>query len=371
MGGNSFGTLFKVTTFGESHGPALGVVVDGCPAGIVLEQSKIQKALDRRRPGFHGGLLNAAVTARKESDECEILSGVFEGRTTGSPIAILIKNTSQHSKDYENLRNVFRPGHADFTYTMKYGNRDFRGGGRSSGRETAARVAAGEVARAVLAWFFGESVCVRAFTLRAAGIQCDSMDFSVVEKNPMRAADLAAAEKMNQKVEEMRIKGDSCGGIIECHVTGIPVGLGEPVFEKLDAELAKAIISIGAVKGIEFGAGFACADMTGSVVNDAMYVDGDKCCFNSNNSGGILGGISNGNEIVFRAAVKPVPSIFLKQNTVKFDGKNFEDVELEIEGRHDVCLCPRIVPVIEAMTCVTLADMCLRQLAQEGAGFRL
>ena len=364
MGGSSFGSIFTITTFGESHGPALGVIVDGSPAGIPLEQAQIQKALNRRRPGCHEGTLNAAVTARTEADECEILSGVFEGKTTGTSIAILIRNTSQHSKDYENLRNTFRPGHADYTYALKYGNRDFRGGGRSSGRETAARVAAGEIAHALLKHVFGSDFNVTAFTLRAAGVSCESIDYSVIEKNSMRAADLIAAEKMQQKVEDYRKKGESCGGVIECHVSGVPVGLGEPVFDKLDAELAHAMLSIGAVKGIEFGAGFESADMTGSQMNDCMAADNGDVQFLSNNAGGILGGISNGNKIVFRVPVKPVPSIFISQNTVKKSGDHFESTELVIEGRHDICLCPRIVPVIEAMTYVTLADMYLRQSGQ-------
>lgn len=370
MGGSSFGSVFRITTFGESHGVALGVVVDGCPSGIPLDKERIQVALNRRRPGMHGGLLNAAVTARTEADECEILSGVFEGVTTGTPIAILVRNTSQHSKDYENLRSTFRPGHADFTYAAKFGNRDFRGGGRSSGRETTSRVAAGAIAMALLESAFGKDFSVTAFTLRAAGVSCESVDFSVIEKNPMRAADLDAAEQMKLRVEEARRSGDSCGGIIECRVSGVPAGLGEPVFDKLDAELAKAMLSVGAVKGIEFGVGFSCVDMSGSQMNDAMRCVDGECRFQTNNAGGVLGGISNGNEIVFRVAVKPVPSIFRRQETVRTSASGFEDVDLEVEGRHDVCLCPRIVPVIEAMTYVTLADLYLRQEAQVRAGSR-
>ncbi|MBQ7366535.1 MAG: chorismate synthase [Spirochaetaceae bacterium] len=364
MAGSSFGTFFKITTFGESHGAALGVVVDGCPSGIPLNEATIQKELDRRRPGHHDGQFNASVTARKEADACQILSGVFEGRTTGTPIAIVIPNTSQHSKDYDALKDTFRPGHADYTYTQKYGIRDHRGGGRSSGRETAARVAAGAVAKAYLTSC--TDITVTAFTMRAAGISCQTIDLSLIEKNPLRAADLAAAEAMAQRIDQLRRQGDSAGGLIQCQVTGVPAGLGEPVFDKLDAELAKAMVSIGAVKGVEFGVGFGCIDMTGSTMNDDMYLhhgdDGTtQPAFRTNNAGGILGGISSGNTILFNVAVKPVPSIFLEQQTVaKVEGQ-WQDTILAIHGRHDVCLCPRIVPVVEAMTWLTLADLHLRQ----------
>lgn len=369
MGGSIFGSLFKVSTFGESHGPGLGVIIDGCPAGIFLNQQQIQLALNRRRPGNHGSLLNAAVTARTEADECEILSGVFEGKTTGTPIAILIRNTSQLSKDYEALRNVFRPGHGDYTYFKKYGHRDFRGGGRASGRETAARVAAGAVAQAYLTSVLGENFNSIAYTLKAAGISCTNIDLSVIEKNLMRAPDMEAAEAMKKNIEMLRKQGDSCGGIIECCVQGIPAGLGEPVFDKLDAELGKAMLSIGAVKGIEFGIGFACSDMLGSQMNDEIQSQGENCTFSTNHSGGILGGISNGDIIKFRLAVKPVPSIFKKQQTVKYNQGEYENMELEIEGRHDVCLCPRVVPVVEAMCYITFADFLLRQEVQKGVCF--
>ncbi|AEE17359.1 chorismate synthase [Treponema brennaborense] len=370
MAGSSFGTVFKITTFGESHGAALGAVVDGCPAGIALDESAVQAELDRRRPGKHGGELNAAVTARTEADRCEILSGVFNGTTTGTPIAVLIRNTSQHSKDYDSLKRTFRPGHADYTYEVKYGVRDYRGGGRSSGRETAARVAAGAVAKALLASRLGASFSVTAYTLRAAGVSGETFDSSVIERNSMRAADMDAAQRMAAQVERLRAQGDSCGGVVECRISGVPAGWGEPVFDKLDAELAKAVVSIGAVKGIEFGAGFAAADLTGSRMNDPMRVVSDAGCgrsvppqFETNNAGGVLGGISSGADIVFRAAVKPVPSIFKTQKTVSAAEAGYENAELLIEGRHDVCLCPRIVPVIEAMTYLTLADMYLRQCA--------
>ncbi len=357
MSGNTFGTIFKVTTFGESHGDGLGAVIDGCPAGLAIDKNKIQQALNRRRPGAAAnGELNAAVTARKEA-----LSGVFEGKAEGTPIALVIKNTSQKSKDYSNLAHTFRPGHADFTYFEKYGVRDWRGGGRSSGRETAARVAAGAVAQALLEQ---ADISVTAYTLRAAGIQCEKIDLSEIEKNPMRAPDSKTAEKMSAKIAELRAQGDSAGGIIECVITGVPAGLGEPVFDKLDAEIAKAMLSIGAVKGIEFGAGFAAADFTGSRDNDAMRAAGTEkggVHFETNNAGGILGGMSNGNDIIFRIAIKPVPSIFKSQETVTIQDGSTSDTDLVIEGRHDVCLCPRIVPVVEAMANIVLADMYLRQ----------
>lgn len=355
MGGSSFGKNFRVTTFGESHGEGLGCVIDGCPSGLVISKDIIQAALNRRRPGVSiDGQNNAAVTSRKENDEVEILSGIFEGKTTGTPIALLVRNTSQHSNDYNNLKDTFRPGHADYTYDVKYGgNRDYRGGGRSSGRETVARVAAGAVAMELLKQ---KGINITAYTIKAAGVEATKRDFSQIEQNALRAPDNEAAEKMIKKIQGLREAGDSAGGIIECTVTGCPAGLGNPVFEKLDAELSKAVMSIGAIKGIEFGDGFACADSFGSTNNDAMHTENGKPVFDTNHCGGILGGISNGNSIVFRAAVKPVPSIFKEQNTVcKKDGA-YEDTKLKIQGRHDVCLCPRIVPVIEAMTALVLAD---------------
>ncbi len=372
MSGNTYGTLFKVTTFGESHGAALGAVVDGCPAGLEISVERIQQELNRRRPGASAdGKLNASVTARKEADEVEVLSGIFEGKSEGTPIAMVIRNTSQKSKDYSNIKDTFRPGHADFTYDAKYGFRDYRGGGRSSGRETASRVAAGAIARILLE---KAGIKVTAYTIRAAGIQCKTKDLSQIEKNSLRACDSEAALLMEEKIAEFRKAGDSAGGIVECIVQGVPGGLGDPVFDKLDAELAKAMLSIGAVKGIEFGSGFAAADSTGSKNNDAMRVEkdagqnsGNSIQFETNNSGGILGGISNGNTIIFRIAVKPVPSIFKKQETVSKlsseagdAGSGFENSDLLIEGRHDICLCPRIVPVVEAMTCIVLADFYLR-----------
>ncbi|WP_407429125.1 chorismate synthase [Treponema sp.] len=364
MAQNTIGTIFKVTTFGESHGAGLGCVIDGVPAGIKIDENRIQQALDRRKPGQNfGGKNNASVTARKEDDKAEILSGIFEGKSEGTPIGIVIRNTSQHSKDYGNLASTFRPGHADFAFFEKYGFRDYRGGGRSSGRETAARVAAGSVALQIL-----ENLCnikITAWTERAAGISINKVDFSEIEQNALRAPDNEAAEKMNAKIEEIRANKDSAGGIIACRVTGLPAGWGEPVFGKLDAELAKAVVSIGAVKGIEFGAGFAASDSTGSRNNDNMRTAADgNVIFESNNAGGITGGISNGNDIFFRVAVKPVPSIFQSQKTISVDEAGlFTDSDLVIEGRHDVCLCPRIIPVIEAMTAIVLADLALQNRA--------
>ena len=366
MAQNTIGTIFKVTTFGESHGAGLGCVIDGCPAGIPIDLDAVQAELDRRKPGADfAGRNNAAVTSRKEADKAEVLSGIFEGKTEGTPIAFVIMNTSQHSKDYGNLAATFRPGHADFGYFAKYGFRDYRGGGRSSGRETAARVAAGAIAKQILSAILSENVRITAYTERAAGISIEKINFSEIEQNPLRAADSNAAKKMAAKIEEARINKDSVGGIVACRVTGIPAGLGEPVFGKLDAELAKAMLSIGATKGIEFGAGFSSADSTGSQNNDAMRVNADGSIrFETNNAGGIIGGISNGADIFFRVAVKPVPSIFREQKTVsaQADG-TFTDSDLVIEGRHDVCLCPRIVPVIEAMTAIVLTDMLLQHRA--------
>lgn len=351
MSGNTFGEIFKVTTFGESHGNGLGCIIDGVPAGIEINEDFLQSEMDRRKPGAKN---NAAVTARKEDDKAEILSGVFEGKSTGTPIAILIRNTNQHSGDYSNIMNKFRPGHADYTFTQKYGFRDYRGGGRSSGRETCARVAAGAIAKMFLK---SQGINITAYTIKAAGITINKKDLTQIEENTLRAPDNEAAAKMQERIEEIRKQGNSIGGIIECVITGVPAGLGEPVFDKADAMLAQAILSVGAIKGIEFGAGFEAADLLGSENNDFMKNNNGKPEFETNNAGGILGGMTRGDEIVFRAAVKPVPSIYLKQNTIDTD---FNETEIEIQGRHDICLCPRIVPVIEAMSAITIADLLLR-----------
>ncbi|MDE7391109.1 MAG: chorismate synthase [Treponemataceae bacterium] len=365
MAQNTIGTIFKVTTFGESHGTALGCVIDGCPAGIPIDLGEVQRELDRRRPGAQfAGKPNAAVTSRTEADAAEALSGIFDGVSEGTPIALVIRNTAQHSKDYANLARTFRPGHADYGYFAKYGVRDYRGGGRSSGRETAARVAAGAVAKQVLRALSGGKVTITAYTERAAGISIRKVDFSEIERNALRAADCAAAEKMAARIDAYRRDKDSCGGIVACRITGVPAGIGEPVFGKLDAELAKAILSIGATKGIEFGAGCAAADSTGSENNDTMRVaDDGSVAFGSNHAGGIIGGMANGADIFFRVAVKPVPSIFRAQKTVSMTEHGLADSDLVIEGRHDMCLCPRIVPVIEAMAAIVLADLFLQQRA--------
>lgn len=347
MSGNTFGEIFRVTTFGESHGEGLGCIIDGCPAGIPFDADFLQSEMDRRKPGAK----SAAVTNRKEADKAEVLSGIFEGKTTGTPIAIIIRNSNQHSSDYNNIKDKFRPGHADYTFHEKYGIRDYRGGGRSSGRETCARVAAGAIAKMFLKTM---NVSVTAYTKKAAGIEATKTDLSEIEKNQIRTADKDAAVLMQKAIEEYHSQGNSCGGIVECLVTGLKAGLGEPVFDKLDAQLAHAIVSIGAVKGIEFGLGFDAADSNGLENNDFMR---KGPVFETNNSGGILGGMSNGNDLIFRAAVKPVPSIYQKQQTIDLYGN---ECDILIEGRHDVCLCPRIVPVIEAMTAMTIADMILR-----------
>lgn len=368
MSGNTFGTSFRVTTFGESHGQGLGVIIDGCPSGVSINIETIQKALNRRKPGAttvdENGktVINPSVTSRKEPDTVEILSGVFENKSTGTPIALLIRNTSQHSSDYTNIAQAFRPGHADYTYTEKYGFRDYRGGGRSSGRETVARVAAGAIAEQMLTQSIAKhypalpAPQIIAYTTQAAGIEIETRDFSVIEKNSLRCPDMEAAKKMEGKIAEYRKEGNSCGGIVECQAMYFPTGLGEPVFDKLDALLAHAMLSIGAVKGIEFGAGFKSADMSGATWNDAMNTESDYY-FSSNNCGGILGGLSNGSPIVFRVGIKPVPSIYLPQKTIN---THKENVTIQIEGRHDICLCPRIIPVIEAMTWITLADCYLQ-----------
>ncbi len=346
MPGNSFGQCFRITTWGESHGPALGVVIDGCPPNLPLSEGVIQEALDRRRPGKGG----VAETTRKEPDRVEILSGVFEGRTTGTPISLLIRNKDVKSSSYDHLREVFRPGHGDITYWKKYGIRDHRGGGRSSGRETAARVAAGAVAKVLLD---GAGIQVVAYTVALGGVVAEKRDLAVIQENRLFCPDAQAAARMEQRVKEVRSRGDSLGGVVEVIATGVPPGLGEPVFDKLDAELAKALMSIGAVKAVEIGAGIKSAEMLGSEHNDPITPAG----FASNNSGGILAGISNGDTIVARAAIKPIPSISKEQDTVNIHG---EPVKLVIGGRHDASAIPRIVPVCEAMVRLVLADHYLR-----------
>ncbi len=351
MPGSSFGHLFRITTFGESHGGAVGVVVDGVTPKLELCEADIQAQLDRRKPGQ-----SSVTTPRSEPDTVQIRSGVFEGRTTGTPILLILFNKDARPAAYDPIKDIFRPGHADFTYLQKYGIRDYHGSGRASGRETAGRVAAGAIARKLLA---RRGVSITAYTWRAAGVQCGTVDLEQIEKNPMRACDPGAAVEMVKRVEQAKAAGDSVGGIIECRVRGLPAGLGEPVFDKLDAELARAILSIGATKGIEFGTGFAAADMRGSQHNDAMGPSG----FLTNHAGGIIGGISTGAELVFRTVVKPTSSISLPQETVDIQGR---PRTITIEGRHDPCICPRIVPVVEAMTAIVLEDHFKRQAALHG-----
>ncbi|OQX29333.1 MAG: chorismate synthase [Spirochaeta sp. LUC14_002_19_P3] len=351
MPGNSFGRLLSITTFGESHGAAVGVIVDGLPPGMEISEADIQTELNRRRPGQ-----SELSTPRDEADRIAILSGIFEGRTTGVPLAMMLHNTNIRSSDYNDIADKFRPGHADFTYQAKYGLRDWRGSGRASGRETAARVAAGAIAKK---WLKAKGVHILAWTQMAAGINCEGFDAEVIEKNPLRACDLKAAEKMAERIRRLMEQGDSAGGIIQCRVSGLPAGLGNPVFDKLEAELGHAILSIGAIRGFEIGAGFAATAMKGSEHNDAMNADG----FISNHAGGVIGGISTGQELVFRAAVKPTSSISLPQSTRNIAG---ETVEIRTEGRHDPIICPRIVPVIEAMTALVLMDAWLIQAAQRG-----
>jgi chorismate synthase len=348
LGGNSLGTLFKVTTWGESHGKALGAVIDGCPPRMELSVEDIQKELERRRPGQGKG-----TSPRKEEDRVEILSGVYEGKTTGTPIALLIWNKDVDSEPYEELKDVFRPGHADFTYQAKYGIRDHRGGGRASARETVGRVAAGAVAKKILE---REKVDILAYTLELGGIRAEKMDYAEIENNALFCPDRDAAIRMAEKIEKTRLQGDTLGGIVEILVRGCPSGLGEPVFDKLEADLAKGLMSIGAIRGVEVGAGFRVARLLGSESNDPLIPRG----FEKNDAGGILGGISTGADILLRVAVKPIPSISLEQKTIDSLRR---PVSLKVRGRHDVAAIPRINPVCEAMVAIVLADHWLRQRA--------
>ncbi len=346
MSGNTFGKLFRITTWGESHGPGIGVVIDGCPPGLPLDESVIQKMLDRRKPGR-----SIASTSRKEADQAKILSGVFDGMTTGTPIMILVENKNADSSAYEPYKDMYRPGHGDYTYQAKYGTRDWRGGGRSSARETVGRVAAGAVAGELLK---RQSIDVFAFTRRLGDIEIQSVDRKIIDQNPFLCPDADAAEKMAGHVAAVKAAGDSLGGIVEVRAKGVPAGLGEPVFDKLDAGLAKAIMSIGAVKGVELGTGFEAAKMRGSRHNDPLTPNG----FASNHAGGILAGISSGDEIIVRAAVKPIPSIGIEQDTVDIHGR---PQKISVKGRHDISAIPRINVVCEAMVWLVLADHFLHQ----------
>jgi chorismate synthase len=344
MGGDSFGRIFRLTTFGESHGVGLGGVVEGCPAGIPLSEGYIQKELDARRPGRGG-----ASTSRREKDRVRILSGIYEGQTTGTAIGFYFLNEDKKSGDYSELKDVYRPGHGDFTYEAKYGLRDYRGGGRSSGRETVSRVAGGAVAKAVLE---KKNIRAEACTVELGGIPAQDIDPAGSRERPFFAACDGIVRDWEERVREVKDKGDSLGGIVEIRVSGVPAGLGEPVMDKLDARLAYALMGVGAVKGVEIGAGFDAARSTGSENNDPLVPEG----FLSNNAGGILAGISSGQEIVVRAGIKPIPSISLEQKTVDCSGN---PRSISIRGRHDICAIPRIVPVLKSMVLLVLADMYL------------
>ncbi|MGW9686363.1 chorismate synthase [Flagellimonas sp. 2504JD1-5] len=347
MAGNTFGQLFKLTSFGESHGRALGGVIDGCPAGLELDMEKIQMELDRRKPGQ-----SAIVTQRKEPDTVEFYSGIFEGKTTGTPIGFAIHNTNQKSKDYSHIKDSYRPSHADYVYDKKYGFRDYRGGGRSSARETASRVVAGAIAKQ----FLGD-VKINAFVSQVGDMKMEKkyqdLDFSKIESNPVRCPDQETAEKMEAYIKSIKKEGDTIGGIVTCVVQNVPIGLGEPVFDKLHAELGKAMLSINAVKGFEYGSGFEGVKMKGSEHNDSYNNDGTT---STNRSGGIQGGISNGMDIYFNVAFKPVATVLQSYETINKEG---EKVTTQGKGRHDPCVVPRAVPIVEAMVALVLADYSL------------
>ena len=347
MAGNTFGNFFKLTTFGESHGEAIGGIIDGCPAGVSIDLDAIENQMMRRRPGQ-----STIVTQRKETDTVRFLSGIFEGKTTGSPIGFIIENTNQKSADYTHIKDSYRPSHADYTFDKKYGHRDYRGGGRSSARETACRVAAGAIASQLLG-----AIAITGFVSSVGDLTLEKpyqeLDFNTVDSNVVRCPDAEMASKMIAKIKEVKKQGDTIGGIITCVIQNVPVGLGEPVFDKLHAQLGKAMLSINAVKGFEFGSGFKGATMNGSEHNDLFNQDGTT---KSNLSGGVQGGISNGMDIYFRVAFKPVATIMQKQQTINSKG---EKVEMQGKGRHDPCVVPRAVPIVEAMAALTIADFWL------------
>ena len=349
MSGSSYGTLFKISTWGESHGEGVGVVVDGCPAGLSLKEADIQKELDRRKTGQ-----SKVTTTRKETDRIHILSGTFKGKTTGTPLALWVKNQDADSSKYEEIKNMFRPGHADFTYLMKYGFRDYRGGGRSSARETVGRVAAGAIAKKLLA---RKRIKIIGYTKQIGPYIAQEIDLKQIEKNIVRCPDKKMAQKMVDHILDARKKGDSVGGVVELVIKGVPAGLGEPVFDRLDADLAKAMMSIPAVKGIEVGVGFDAATMYGSECNDRYTAKRKRITTKTNHAGGIHGGISNGSDIILRLVVKPTSSINKIQNTVTTDG---EKTKIRVEGRHDPCVSPRAVPIAEAMVALTLVDHLMR-----------
>jgi chorismate synthase len=350
--GNSFGKLFKITTFGESHGLALGVIIEGCPAGLKIDEEKIRLEMQRRKPGQ-----SKITTQRKEEDEIQILSGVFEGRTTGTPIGIVIPNSDQKSKDYSHISDKFRPSHADYTYYEKYGLRDYRGGGRSSARETAARVAAGAIAKQLLETL---GVRIQAYVSQVGELTLEKkyqeLDLSKAEENIIRCPDPETAEKMIALIDQVRLERDTIGGVVTCVIRNTPVGIGEPVFDRLHAELGKAMLSINAVKGFEYGSGFEGVKMRGSQHNDSIVKEGDKIHTVTNHSGGIQGGISNGEDIYFRVAFKPVATIMQDQESLNEAG---ESVTISGKGRHDPCVVPRAVPIVEAMAALVIADYIL------------
>ena len=345
MSGSSYGKLFKITTWGESHGRGLGVVIEGCPAGLPIKESEIQLELNRRRTGQ-----SKVTTTRKEGDQIQIMSGVFKGKTTGTPISLLVENEDVDSSKYELIKDLYRPGHADYTYDMKYGFRDYRGGGRSSARETVGRVAAGAIAKKLLT---RERIKIIGFTRQVGKHIAKNIDYREIENNIVRCPDNKIAEKMINSIMRARKKGDSLGGVVEVIAQGVPAGLGEPVFDRLDADLAKAVMSMPAVKGVEIGVGFQSAIMTGSECNDVFVMKNKKVITTTNNAGGILGGISNGMDIVIRLVVKPTSSINKAQDTVTQQGKK---AKIRVEGRHDPCVAPRAVPIAEAMVAITLID---------------
>ena len=348
--GNTFGKIFQISTWGESHGPAVGVSIDGCPAGIAIDPDEIQLELDRRRPGQ-----SEITTPRSEEDRVEVLSGIFEGLSTGAPILLMVRNKDARSEAYDHLKDVYRPSHADYTYQAKYGHRDYRGGGRSSARETIGRVAAGAIARRILA--DAADVEIIAYVRRIhdieAVIESAKVTRDEVESNPVRCPDQGAAEQMVERIKALRKEGDSAGGIVELVARGLPAGLGEPVFDRLEADLAKAMLSLPATKGFEVGSGFAGTFQTGSAHNDAFYRDGDEVRTRSNNSGGVQGGISNGEDLLCRIAFKPTATINKEQETVSTSG---EETTLRAKGRHDPCVLPRAVPIVEAMAALVLVD---------------
>ncbi len=353
MAGSTYGNIFKITTWGESHGKGIGVVIDGCPAGLPLSKEDIQIYLNRRKPGQ-----SRYSTPRKEDDAVEILSGVFEGKTTGTPISLVVFNNNQKSKDYSEIASYYRPGHADYTFDAKYGFRDYRGGGRSSGRETIGRVAAGAIAAKILKQL---GITLTTYTKSIGAIRISSFDADTIYNNPLYMPDADAAKKAEEYLEKCLSESDSAGGVIECIIDGVPAGIGDPVFEKLDANLAKAILSIGAVKGFEIGDGFDVALAKGTTNNDSFYMTNDhKVAKSTNHSGGVLGGMSDGSKIIFRAAVKPTPSVASLQKTVNKSG---EDIEISIHGRHDPIIVPRAVVVVESMAALTILDAMLLNMS--------